>query len=367
MKKICVLLVLMIAVSIQMEGSNSGKKMKANDNGVTYTGRTSVASDGAVSYDWTGVYLQTYFTGGSIAIDVSEAGTSYHNVFIDGKWIKKIKISSTQPSHVIVLASGLSHGAHLLRLQKCTEGEYGCTTIHNIILSKEGTLKSVPHKERMIEVYGDSYTCGYGTESKSAEEPFELETENCDKAYGPIIARYFNADYALIAHSGQGMVRDWGDSVQVSKQNMTTRHTKMFDAHGVEAYDFMAYKPNLVIINLGTNDFSPTAIPTEDQYVDAYIKMIESIRSHYDNVPVLCVTPHSANLYLTSCSDILRERVKMMKGVYMANTMTGIVTHDYDMGASWHPNYQGQRKIAMSLIPVISAIMNWNLENKIVE
>lgn len=366
MRKLFVLLTLTLAITMQTAGAGFGKTLKANDQGVTYTGRTAVADDGSVSYDWTGVYLQTCFTGGVIAINVSDAGTSYHNIFIDGKWIKKIKISGNDPQ-TITLASGLSKGQHQLRLQKCTEGEYGCTCIHTFFLAKGGTLKAVPRKARMIEIYGDSYTCGYGTESKSAEDPFELETENCDKAYGPIIARYFDADYALTAHSGQGMVRDWADTVQISKQNMTTRHTQVFDAHGTTAYDFKAYKPGIVLINLGTNDFSPTDIPTPDQYVGAYVKMIESIRSHYGDVPVLCVTPHSVDTYLTSCLDILRERVSTMKDVYMANPMTGIITYDHDMGASWHPNYQGQRKIAMSLIPMISAIMGWNMENKIIE
>ena len=31
------------------------------------------------------------------------------------------------------------------------------------------------------------------------------------------------------------------------------------------------------------------------------------------------------------------------------------------MGSDWHPNYQGQAKIAMTLIPQISAIMGWYL------
>jgi lysophospholipase L1-like esterase len=366
MRKFTVLLILMIAATMQAAAINFGKTIKANDQGVTYIGRTAIASDGSVSYDWTGVYLQTYFTGGTIAISASDAGTSFHNIFIDGKWMKKIKISGKEVQN-ITLASGLSKGPHLLRLQKCTEGEFGCTTIHAFLLAKGGTLKAVPHKERMIEIYGDSYTCGYGTESKSAEDPFELETENCDKAYGPIIARYFDADYALTAHSGQGMIRDWADTVQISKRNMTTRHAQVFDDHGTEAYDFKAYKPSIVLINLGTNDFSPTAIPTPEQYVGAYLKMIESIRSHYADVPILCVTPHSATSYLQSCLNMLKEQVKADKNVYMANPMTGIITHDHDMGASWHPNYQGQRKIAMSLIPQISAIMGWNMEDKTVK
>jgi hypothetical protein len=56
-----------------------------------------------------------------------------------------------------------------------------------------------------------------------------------------------------------------------------------------------------------------------------------------------------------------------MDDVFMANPLAGMVTVERDMGADWHPNYQGQRKIAMSLIPQISAIMGWELTQEIVQ
>lgn len=340
--------------------------LPANNEGATYTGRTETKADGSVSYDWTGVYVQTDFTGGYLAIDVSEVGESWHNLFIDGKWVRKFHITGTTPQR-IVLAERLGKGTHRLRLQKCSEGERGCTTLHRFILAANGTMKAVERKARMIEVYGDSYTCGYGTESNKATDRFSLDTENCDKAYGCIIARYFDADYALTAHSGMGMVRNYGDKKQLSDNTMSTRYTHIYDDHGTIDYHFDAYRPQLVIINLGTNDFSPVAIPTDEQYVGAYMKMIETIRSHYEGVKILCVTPHSASRYLKSALALLKERVNGMEGIFMANPLDGMVTVERDMGADWHPNYQGQKKIAMALIPQISAIMGWELTGKVVE
>lgn len=362
-KTLSALLWLMLALSMQAANT---KTLPASDKGVTYIGRIAVNADQSVSYDWVGTYLETDFTGGWIAADISEAGTSYHNVFIDGQLKEKICITGSEKQR-IVLAQNLSKGTHRLRLQKCTEGENGCTTIHAIAVKPNGTLSPVARPERMIEVYGDSYTCGYGTESEKASDHFLLETENCNKAYGCIIARYFGADYALVAHSGQGMVRDYGDKEQLSKVNMSTRYTQVFDAHGTQPYSFSAYTPQLVIINLGTNDFSPTAIPTDEQYVGAYQRMIQHIKEMYKGVKILCVTPHSANRYLTACIDLLAKRVYGDPDVFMANPLTDIVTEARDMGADWHPNYQGQKKIAMCLIPQISAIMGWNLTDKPVE
>ena len=357
MKKILSLMVFVCACTLSAWADQS---FFANDSQVSYTGRVEKLSDGSVRYDWIGTYFQTDFTGGKIAIKVSETGESYHNVFIDDVWVKKIHIQGKHPQ-VIVLAEKLSKKVHRLRLQKCTEGQYGCTTIHQFLVADKAQLRAVPAKTRMIEVYGDSYTCGYGTEGKKASEPFRIDTENCNKAYGCIIDRYFDADYALIAHSGQGMVHDWGDKMQISVENMSTRFVQLFDAAQKTAYDFKVYHPDLVMINLGTNDYNPGMVPDIYQYVASYKKMIQTIRKHYGNIPILCVTPHSANGYLMASLQQLSKEVAGWSNVYFSQPMPNIVTEARDMGSDWHPNYQGQAKIAMTLIPQISAIMGWDL------
>lgn len=64
-----------------------GRVLKANNSAVRYTGRTQVQPDGSVSFDWVGTYLETAFTGGAISLQLSETGTSYYNVFVDGNCI----------------------------------------------------------------------------------------------------------------------------------------------------------------------------------------------------------------------------------------------------------------------------------------
>lgn len=345
-----------------MMGFAAEKSIPANSSAISFTGRVQKLSDGGVRYDWVGVYWQTIFSGKQISAIVSDEGTSYHNIYVDGKWLKKIKITGKEPQRIL-LADKLSAGKHTLRMQKCTEGEFGCTTLSKVIVDAKSQMAAVKPTGRFIEVIGDSYTCGYGTESNRAEEPFQLETENCNKAYACIIARYFNADYALVAHSGQGMVRHWGDSVQISTNSMPERWTRVFDAHGTESYDFKAYRPQLVMINLGTNDFSPTAIPTTDQYVGAYVELIKSVKTHYgQDIPILCITPHSATPYLKAALAELKEKVANLKNVNMANALSNTVSSQGDLGASEHPNYRGQRKIAMSLIPQVSTIMGWDID-----
>lgn len=228
-------------------------------------------------------------------------------------------------------------------------------------------MRKSPRKQRFIEFYGDSYTCGYGTEGTSHDEPFTLETENCNQAYACIIAHYFDADYALVAHSGRGILRNYGAPKAQSEGNMFDKHDRLFDADEAPRYDFSAYKPQLVVVNLGTNDFSPLAIPSPEAYVSQYKKLLQSLRTHYGNVPVFCIRPQSASRYLQLALDLLERETAADGHVFVSHSMNNIIDDATDYGASWHPNYRGQRKVAMSLIPQIAHIMGWEAPLKVVE
>lgn len=333
---------------------------KATSSNVHIVGRHAIGTDGSVSFDWVGTYLETDYTGGSISVKIAVDGKAYFNVMVDGRVVKKILVEGSTPQ-TVVLDGRLGSGRHTLRLQQCTEGEYGKTTVYGFTCEPGRQFFPPRKRQRLIEFYGDSYTCGFGVESNRAEDPFKLETENCNDAYGCLIANYFDADYVLIAHSGQGIVRDYGDKKDESAINMFTRHDKIFDAHDTVCYAFQQYQPDLVVINLGTNDFSPNNMPRVERFIGNYKALIHSVRSHYGAVPVFCVTPHSANIYLSAAIEALRTSLASDTLTHFAQSMTDLIHYGVDLGASWHPNRLGQRKIAMSLIPQVASLMGWNL------
>ena len=349
-------LVLMLALGIATTSADT--TVKANDASLSFTGRVQRMDNGAVRFDWVGTYVQTDFTGTAISVRTSEEGESYNQVFIDGKLLGKLHFTGKDP-HDIVLAKGLHNGTHRLCLQRVTEGEYGRTTIYSFTAKGKGGFKTVKPKGRLIEVIGDSYSCGYGAEG-TENSHFELKTENCDKAYECAIARYFNADYVLVAHSGMGMARNYNGK---KMKTMTQRYPLLFDNHDSIAYDFRLYYPDLVMINLGTNDFSVNGAP--ETYVDTYVKLISVIREHYGNVPVLCVTPHSANIFLLAALKELRTKITGMKDVRISEPMPDIVVSNPDIGSDWHPNWRGHQKIASTLIPVVATMTGWEMKNNL--
>ena len=165
----------------------------------------------------------------------------------------------------------------------------------------------------------------------------------------PIIARYFNADYTLIAHSGRGVVRNYGDSVRISAVTMKDRMLNTFDMNLDKKWDFKTYKPDLVVVNLGTNDFSTNIYPLEDEFIHAYKLLISR----------LAITQRQIVQYMERMRKDLND-----KKVYIAVLPEGLCDPTTDLGAVWHPNYKGQMKMAMSLIPYMSTITGWPLKKE---
>lgn len=348
-------------ILLYRSGNQRLKLVEGNHPAARYTGRILDNGDGSVSFDWSGTYLEVAFTGGYLAIRVSDTKKNYYNLFVNGK--QQGVVTTFGKDSLIVIAKGLGKKQNIVRLQKRTEAEQGKTTIHAFELAAKGDLVPYdPGRTRHIEFIGNSITAGFGTEGLSKDEPFKPETENCNLAFGAIISRYFNSDYTFIAHSGWGAARNYGDTARVSKTSMKDRMMQTFDMYPQPQWSFIGYTPDLVVINLGSNDFSTKPHPLKEEFMAAYDIIIKNIRTKYGNIPVLCVAPPLRGMafeYIKEYCDNANDP-KLFFTAYLA----GVHNRDSDLGSVGHPNYNGQRKIAQNLIPYISTITGWPLENK---
>lgn len=363
------LCLLMAVIGLTITADLSAKKTKAtietpaSDPRIEYTGRTMTKGTD-VSYDWSGVYVRVKFNGPSLAMKCSDTKNCWFNLWIDKEMdpVADSKFLVAAKDTTIILAEGLGKGEHEIILQKRTEGEQGRFTIHSFITEGE-ILQADGRKTRHIEFVGDSYTCGYGTESGDKNDPFLAETENCNLTYAAITARYFGADFNLVSHSGQGICRNYDDFGP--GYNMPDRYSQTFDESREHIWNAekAPYRPDIVVIYLCTNDFSTARQPHETIFAGRYIELLKKIKANYgDDIPVLCmasnVTPFSFDYIRNAC---------MMSGLknvsYMGITENAHNKED-ELGASWHPNYKGHKKVASCMIPYISTLTGWEMEEK---
>lgn len=334
---------------------------RADSEQVRWVGRVAVAPEGGVRFDWSGTYADMVLCGSKLEMVVSDSGLNYFNVIVDGRQHAIVKSEGKEP-HTVVLFEG-NKGTYHIRLQRRTEGFNGLTTVSSFITNGELLADQNRPAGRHIEFIGDSLTAGYGTDSESGSEPYTAETQNCNLAYGCYIARYFDADYNLVAHSGQGLVRNYGDEHTTSEYTMLDRYGLLFDeADKEQPYNFrrQSYIPDLVVIFLGTNDFSTKPWPSYEQFAKGYAELVAQVRSaHGEQVPILCVSSY----VFEPTFDYVWRIAEGDENLHFACILPESFAYPTELGASEHPNRVGQQKMAMALIPYVSTITGWDIRH----
>jgi len=354
-----------LLLQVCFSGNAQSKFIPASHEAIRYVGRFDFSNPEQVSYDWSGVYIQFNIRSSECSVKMSDTGHNYYNVLIDNQPSKTFDVKSDT---TLLLAKGLGKGVHQIQIYKRTEGFTGIGTFKGIELSEKGEIlpwNNVP--VRKIEFIGNSITCGYGTEGLSKDEHFKPDTENNYQSYAPIMARAFHADYHIVAHSGQGVVRNYGYKDKVSPDGtMPLRFNRVFDEKDQPVWNFSQWKPDAVVINLGTNDFSTQPFPDKEVFISGYIKLIENVLKQYGNLPVFCIVGPMTD---EPCYSYVKEMVEdfrsgnQKKNVYFVGIPTYLMDPEKDLGSDTHPNYLGQRKMAAHVLPVISSVIGWDYKN----
>jgi len=167
------------------------------------------------------------------------------------------------------------------------------------LLPEKRSLK----RAREIEFIGDSHTVGYGNTSptRSCPNGGVWATTDDSKAFGALTANHYQADYQINAISGRGIVRNYngylGDTLPVAYPYV------LFDKKQV--YADASWKPQVIVIALGTNDFSTALNPgekwkTRDElhadYEATYVGFLKSLRAKNPGAYLIVWTTGSAEI-----------------------------------------------------------------------
>ena len=188
------------------------------------------------------------FEGTELSVSLDGTGSDHLDVEIDGAVVDVLTPSAGSGTYV--LASGLTAGQHDVAITRRTESFFGITRFRGF---SGGTLVPTPAPARFIEFVGDSMTCGYGVLGPGAECPFSADTEAETHAFGALTASALDAAHVAIAYSGKGVVRNYGGDTDGLLPEL---YLRTFADDASSAYGFDQYVPDVVVINLGTNDYS---------------------------------------------------------------------------------------------------------------
>ncbi|ORY36265.1 hypothetical protein LY90DRAFT_673106, partial [Neocallimastix californiae] len=142
--------------------------------------------------------------------------------------------------------------------------------------------------EKKIEFIGDSITCAYGVDG--TEGTFSTKTEDGTKSYAYLASKQLNADYSMVSFSGFGIISGYSTDGFSYWNQFGSDITQLKEV----SWDASQFVPDLVVINLGTNDNSymqnvkGDRAKEEADFVEEYVKFIEQIRSVHPDAEILC-------------------------------------------------------------------------------
>ena len=235
-------------------------------------------------YQWPGTYFEARFGGAEVFVDLG-AGEKHARVSVDGREVADV----VQPRPRMLRIQGLASGEHQVRVDIVSESRDGVQAFGGFAVPAHADALAPRPRDRAIEFIGDSNTGGYGTASngRTCSEDDVWRTTDNSLAYGPQVARRFDADYRVMALSGRGMVRNYanaaGDTLPAAYA-----HLLPADAASGTASDDPAWSPRLIVIALGTNDFS-TPVAAGEPWKDGaalsaafetrYVDFVQALRS----------------------------------------------------------------------------------------
>ncbi len=258
----------------------------------------------------------------------------------------------------------------IVTVVKLSESPHSTVGIKSVEVESESGIMPTPQKEHYIEFIGDSITCGYGVDDENQEHHFSTSTENATKTYAYKTAQALDADYSFVSFSGYGIVSGYsGDGQKYGDQVLSKYYDKLGFSYGNylgqtpydTEWDFEKRQPDLIVINLGTNDESYTGTDPSrrEEYITGYVAFLKQVRQKNPDAMIFCTLGIMGDGLYSSLQTAV-EQYQKETGDEMVHTLCFAVQSMADgIAADWHPSEKTHGRAAQKLVKEIQSVMGW--------
>ena len=341
------------ATSSQGMEEKGMKGTRLTEENAKLIGRTYLNDEGTLWCALSGSGAEFEFTGKNLDImiesdKVTSTGPRSHYsriaILVDGERVVDDMLNDTIKKYSPI--QGDTEVTKTVQIIKLSETAMSCFGVLPIQLEEGASIKPTEPKSHKIEFIGDSITCGYGVDDEDPTHAFDTSTEDV------------------------GIISGWtGNGEQHPEQQIPLYYEKQAFSYGgfddVEAqsldWDFSSYQPDLVVINLGTNDDSYCKSDEDKRaaYVAGYVEFLKTVRKNNHDARILCV--------LGIMGDALYPSVENAVSDYSAETGdTNISAFHLEpqksedgLVADYHPTEVTHTKAADALTAEIKRVMGW--------
>lgn len=256
-----------------------------------------------------------------------------------------------------------------LSLIKYSEDAFAAVGIKYVAIDGELLPKNKGKVKRKLLFIGDSITCGYGIEGICEKDVFTTQQENPWEAYAATVSRSLQCDYHIVARSSIGVYSSWSETGTMNNEilmpklypytdfELMRRYGKPFD----EIWHVEQFQPDVVVINLGTNDLSYTQGKNErvEGFGRAYKGFLEKIREDYPKAHILCTLGVMGDALYPEIEKQVSYFQEEKRDKNISALLLDKQKEEDGLGTYWHPSKVTHKKMAKVLCTAIQRQLNW--------
>lgn len=323
-----------------------------------------------VEFECTGKKVNITLLGdNSVLVEDNYSNQARIGIFVNGERVLDTQMDQLEKT-VTILLSKQSKSAivAIIKLSECAMSTVG---IKQIEVEKDGIIIPTKEKQHKIEVIGDSITCGYGIDDENEQHHFTTMTEDVTKAYAYQTIQALDADYSIVSISGYGIISGYTDTGVKNEVGILPRYyDKMGFSYGKFAlqyepqnieWDFCQFCPDVIVINLGTNDdsYCQGDPSREEEYRLKYTEFLHVVRKKNPDAMILCTLGMMGDRLYQSLEQAVRDFIEQTQDTKIYCMPFEPQKEEDGYVADWHPTVKTNTKAAQRLTNQIKKIMHW--------
>ncbi len=257
----------------------------AKDARIKIMGRAAQSEDG-IDFFWTASGFEANANGSELWAQIDSDYDKFEvwiSVWLNGIQSARLMLNKGQ-NDICLFRNMPSASIKNVRVYKETQA-MGDDAKHRFLLkslSTDGDLLPVTPQPLKIEFIGDSITSGEGTAGAKGETDWSSIFFGGTKTWAFKIAQKLGADFNVISQSGWGVVCGYDSNFDHALPKYYQEVCSVANRFGGEKeWDFSNFEPDMVIVNLGTNDQNPCQSRPDiaELFEPAVISFLKKIRA----------------------------------------------------------------------------------------
>ncbi len=327
-------------------------------------------SGAGVEYTFEGTKANVTILGDNVATSSwGESSRARVGIFVNDVLVVDKMITEDEQTFEILNSNVVQNAK--VRIVKLSESANSTIGIKSLDVTATGPIVPTKAKNHSIEFIGDSITCGFGVDDENPNGSFTTATEDATKTYAYKTAEALDADYSLVSYSGYGVISGYtNNGLKAEDALVAPYYDKIGFSYGyfngeIEVatlpWDFSKAQPDLIVINLGTNDLSYCGndVAKQKEFVTGYIAFLKMVREKNPQATMLCTLGIMGDALYPAIEEAVAAYTLETGDHNVASMKFDVQSYNDGFAACYHPTEKTHKKAARKLTAEIEELMGW--------